>query len=179
MLRRQQEAGGAAKELKPIGKDATGYEVITEAVRALLNQFPGLLPGEVIKYEELGDKEGIAFSNDAGALVYSEREDVVGGVRQTCQYPFFVIYRSASSAREQQKISIQEFLETLGKWLCGEPAVINEETYKLRSYPKLAGSRQIKKITRDNSYGTEPRENGTQDWLLPVTVEYTNEFERW
>lgn len=166
-----------ADELKPIGKDATGYEVITEAMKDLLNQFPGLLPGEQIKYEELKKDQGIAFSNDSGALVYSETEDIIGGVHQTCQYPFFIVYRSASSAREAQKMSIQEFLDAFGKWLCQEPAVIDEEVYKLSSYPKLAGTRQIKRITRDNSYGTEPQENGVQDWLLPVTVQYTNDFE--
>lgn len=166
-----------ADERKPIGKDATGYEVITEAMKDLLNQFPGLLPGEQVKYEELKKDQGIAFSNDSGALVYSETEDVIGGVHQTCQYPFFIVYRSAGSAREAQKMSIQEFLDAFGKWLCQEPAVIDEETYKLSSYPKLAGTRQIKRITRDNSYGTEPQESGVQDWLLPVTVQYTNDFE--
>lgn len=166
-------------EQKPIGKDATGYEVITEAMKDLLNQFPGLLPGEEVKYEELGEDSGIAFSNDAGALVYTEREDVIGGVHQTCQYPFFVVYRSASSARERQKMSIQEFLDALGKWLCGEPAVIDGETYRLTTYPVLASGRKITKITRDNSYGVEPQENGVQDWLLPVAVQYKNEFEKW
>lgn len=164
-------------ERNPIRKDATGYEVITDAMKDLLNQFPGLLPGEQVKYEELKEDQGVAFSNDSGALVYSETEDVIGGVHQTCQYPFFIVYRSAGSAREAQKMSIQEFLDAFGKWLCQEPAVIDEETYKLSSYPKLAGTRQIKRITRDNSYGTEPQESGVQDWLLPVTVQYTNDFE--
>lgn len=168
-----------ADEKKPIGKDATGYEVLTTAMKDLLNQFPGLYEDKEIKYEELDDKSGIAFSNNAGALVYTEREDVIGGVHQTCQYPFFVVYRSASSARERQKMSIQEFLDALGKWLCGEPAVIDGETYRLTTYPVLASGRKITKITRDNSYGVEPQENGVQDWLLPVTVEYKNEFERW
>lgn len=164
-------------EQKPIGKDATGYQVLTEAMKDLLNRFPGLYEGEEVKYEELGEDSGIAFSNDAGALVYTEREDVIGGVHQTCQYPFFIVYRAASSAKERQKMSIQEFLDAFGKWLCREPTVIEDETYKLDGYPKLAGTRQIKKITRDNSYGTEPQENGVQDWLLPVTVQYTNDFE--
>ena len=163
---------------KPIGKDATGYEVITEAMKDLLNQFPGLYDGEDVKYEELAADSGIAFSNDAGALIYTEREDVTGGVHQTCRYPFFIVYRAASSAKERQKMSIQEFLDAFGKWLCREPAVIDGETYKLSGYPKLSGSRQIKKITRDNSYGTEPQENGVQDWLLAVTVQYTNDFKK-
>ena len=42
---------------QPIGKDATGYEVITEAMKDLLNRFPGLLPGEEVKYEELDEDE--------------------------------------------------------------------------------------------------------------------------
>ncbi len=168
-----------ADEFKPIGKDATGYEVITEAMKDLLNQFPGLLPGESVKYEELGDDEGIAFSNDAGALVYAQTEDVTGGIHQICQYPFFIVYRAAGSAKERQKMSIQEFLDAFGKWLCKEPVTIKGETYKLSGYPKLLGGRQIKRITRDNSYGTEPQENGVQDWLLPVTVEYRNDIEQW
>lgn len=164
-------------ERKPIGKDATGYEVLTEAMKDLLNRFPGLYEGEEVKYEELGEDSGIAFSNDAGALVYTEREDVIGGIHQTCQYPFFIVYRAASSAKERQKMSIQEFLDAFGKWLCREPVVTDSGTYRLAGYPKLAGTRQIKKITRDNSYGTEPQTNGVQDWLLPVVVQYTNDIE--
>lgn len=162
---------------KPIGKDAMGYEVLTAAMKDLLNQFPGLYEDEEIRYEELEDESGIAFSNNAGALVYTEREDVIGGIHQTCQYPFFVVYRSASSARERQKMSIQDFLDALGKWLCREPAVIDGEFHKLSVYPTLASGRKITKISRDNSYGVEPQENGVQDWLLPVTVEYENKFD--
>lgn len=167
-----------ADEQKPIKKDATGYEVITNAMKDLLNQFPGLLPGETVKYEELGTDSGIAFSNDAGALVYAERKDIIGGIHQTCQYPFFIVYRAAGSAKERQKMSIQEFLDAFGKWLCQEPAIIDGVQYQLIGYPKLSGSRQIQEITRDNSYGTEPQENGVQDWLLPVTVQYRNDFKK-
>ena len=110
-------------ERKPIGKDASGYDVLTIAVKALLNQFPGLYENETVKFEELGEDSGIAFSADNGALIFSETEDVLGGVRQTCQYPFYIIYRT-SSTKERQKMSIQEFLDTFGKWLCREPAVM-------------------------------------------------------
>ena len=60
---------------KPIGKDATGYEILTDAMKALLNQYPGLYENETIKFEELGKESGIAFSADNGALVYSEKEE--------------------------------------------------------------------------------------------------------
>ena len=77
---------------KPIGKDATGYEILTDAMKALLNQYPGLYENETIKFEELGKESGIAFSADNGALVYLEEEDICGTMHQICQYPFYVVY---------------------------------------------------------------------------------------
>nr|DAU14494.1 MAG TPA: Minor capsid protein from bacteriophage [Caudoviricetes sp.] len=165
-------------ERKPIGKDASGYDVLTIAVKALLNQFPGLYENETVKFEELGEDSGIAFSADNGALIFSETEDVLGGVRHTCQYPFYIIYRT-SSTKERQKMSIQEFLDTFGKWLCREPVVINGSEQRLSKYPTLSQGRKITKVTRDNSYGLEPQESGVQDWILPVSIEYKYDFERW
>jgi hypothetical protein len=165
-------------ERKPIGKDASGYDVLTIAVKALLNQFPGLYENETVKFEELGEDSGIAFSADNGALIFSETEDVLGGVRQTCQYPFYIIYRT-SSTKERQKMSIQEFLDTFGKWLCREPVVIDGSEERLSNYPTLSQGRKITKVTRDNSYGLEPQESGVQDWILPVSIEYKYDFERW
>lgn len=167
-----------ADERKPIGKDASGYDVLTIAVKALLNQFPGLYENETVKFEELGEDSGIAFSADNGALIFSETEDVLGGVRQTCQYPFYIIYRT-SSTKERQKMSIQEFLDTFGKWLCREPVVIDGSEERLSNYPTLSQGRKITKVTRDNSYGLEPQESGVQDWILPVSIEYKYDFERW
>ena len=163
---------------KPIGKDASGYDVLTIAVKALLNQFPGLYENETVKFEELGEDSGIAFSADNGALIFSETEDILGGVRQTCQYPFYIIYRT-SSTKERQKMSIQEFLDTFGKWLCREPVVIDGSEQRLSNYPTLSQGRKITKVTRDNSYGLEPQESGVQDWILPVSIEYKYDFERW
>lgn len=165
-------------ERKPIGKDASGYDVLTIAVKALLNQFPGLYENETVKFEELGEDSGIAFSADNGALIFSETEDVLGGVRQTCQYPFYIIYRT-SSTKERQKMSIQEFLDTFGKWLCREPVVIDGSEERLSNYPTLSQGRKITKVTRDNSYGLEPQESGVQDWILPVSIEYKYDFKRW
>ena len=143
---------------EPIGNDATGYDVLTAAMKSLLNQFPGLYPDEVIKFEELGSEDGIAFSNDSGALVYTEKEDILGR-----------IYR--------QKITILEFLDTLGRWLCREPSGIEGKEYEKAIYPDLTAGRKIERVTRGNAYGTQPQENGVQDWVLPVTVFYKNVIE--
>ena len=76
-------------------------------------------------------------------------------------------------------MSIQEFLDTFGKWLCREPVVINGSEQRLSKYPTLSQGRKITKVTRDNSYGLEPQESGVQDWILPVSIEYKYDFERW
>lgn len=165
-----------ADNLKPIGVDADGYDILTTAMKALLNQYPGLQENETIRFEQLEDDSGIAFSNDNGALVYSEKEDVCGVMHQICQYPFFVIYRTAS-LREKQKINVQAFLDSLGKWICREPVVINGSETRLNAFPELSQGRAIKRITRDNSYGLEPQESGVQDWLLPLSVRYENTYE--
>lgn len=108
--------------------------------------------------------------------MFSEKEDIIGNLHQVCQYPFFVVYRTASE-KERQKISVQKFLDSLGKWICREPVVINGQEERLIEFPDLSGGRIINRITRDNSYGLESQENGVQDWLLPVSVRYENEIK--
>lgn len=164
-------------EVKPIGADASGHEVVTNAVLELLNSFPGL-NGRKILFEEIGEADGIAFSSDSGPLVMAERRSITDHVFQSCQYPFFVIYRTTST-REYQKLHVQTFLDSLGKWLCKEPVDIDGDEYLLKAYPKLSDGRKITRITRSNSYGLVPNENKSQDWMLPVTIQYTNEFDMW
>lgn len=162
-------------EVKPIGSDPTGYEYMKKAIKALLNQYPGL-NGEKIYFEELGEEEGIAFSADAGALVMAERRSITDHVTQTCQFPFLLIYRTTAT-REFEKLSVSAFLDTLGKWICREPVEIRGTPYRLLEYPTIADGRKITRITRNNSYGTVPNENKSQDWILPVSVQYTYEFD--
>ena len=155
--------------------DASGYEVLTKAVSELLNQYPGL-DGRIVSFEELGDTEGIAFSADNGGLVLSEKRYITDHIEEKCQYPFFVVYRTAAT-RAAQKINVVSFLETFGKWICKETVTIGGTQYRLNAYPELSDGRKITKVTRNNAYGTEPQQNGVQDWLLPVSVEYTHEYD--
>lgn len=162
-------------EVKPIGTDPTGYEYMKKAIKSLLNQYPGL-DGEKIYFEELGEESGIAFSADAGALVMSERKSITDHVTQTCQFPFLLIYRTTAT-REFEKLNVSAFLDTMGKWLCKEPVEINGVFHRLTTYPAITDGRKITRITRNNSYGTVPNENKSQDWILPVSVQYTYEFD--
>ena len=90
-------------ERKPIGKDASGHDVLTTAVKALLNQFPGLYEYEAVKFEELEKDYGIAFSADNGALIFSETEDVIGGVHQTASILsiLYTVHHPQKSARNE------------------------------------------------------------------------------
>lgn len=162
-------------EVKPIGYDVSGYEILTNAVLALLSDFPGL-NGREILFEELEKESGIAFSADNGALVISERRSITDHITQDCQFPFFIIYRT-SSTKEFQKLQVQSFFDSIGKWICKEPVEIGGETMRLTAYPRLSEGRIITRVTRSNSYGLEPNEDGVQDWLMPVTVQYINEFD--
>ena len=163
------------EELRPIGTDATGYIYLVNAMKEVLNQFPGL-NGQKIYFEEIGEESGIAFSADAGALVMSERVSITDHVTQSCQFPFLIVYRTTAT-REFQKINVASFLDTIGKWLCKEPVEISGEIQRLAAYPVLSGDRKITRITRNNCYGTVPNENKSQDWILPVSVQYTYEFD--
>lgn len=157
-------------EVKPIGLDGNGKDLLTKAVKELLNQYPGLGEKE-ITFEELEQDSGIAFSSDSGALILSEKRSVTGKIHQKCQYPFYVVYRTGAQT-ESQKIYVQSFLDMLGRWISGENVTVEDTEYRLAKYPELTEGRKITRITRMNSYGTEPSKDGVQDWLLPVTVEY-------
>ena len=56
---------------------------------------------------------------------------------------------------------------------------VNGKETRLSAFPALSRGRVIKRISRDNSYGTEPNTNGVQDWLLPITVKYNYDWEKW
>lgn len=165
------------EERKPIGMDAEGAEPLKIAVMTLVNQFPGL-DGKEITWQGLSEDGGIAVEPESGALVYTEETDIMGTVRQRCQFPFFVVYRSGA-ASEYQKMNVTRFLDELGAWLSREPVTLDGVAYRLLKYPEVEGGRKIEKIVRFNSYALERNENRTQDWVLPVTVNYTHEFEKW
>lgn len=157
-----------------IKSDISGFDVLKQAVLSLLNQYPAL-DGRDFSFSGLADDGGMSMEPESGALVYTERKFIDGSVKQECQFPFYAIYRSGASS-EYLKLNVITFLDNLGAWLCKEKVTIDGVAHQLAQYPALTGGRKITDITRFNSYGLEPNENGTQDWVLPVTVNYTHEF---
>lgn len=164
-------------EEKPIGLDGEGFNILKDAVLVLLNQFPGL-NGRAIGFSSLTEDGNISMEPDNGALIFSEKKDIIGGVHQECRFPFFVVYR-ASVSNEFLKMGISQFLDTLGAWICREPVTIDGVHHQLTKYPTLTGDRRITGVTRFNSYALEPNQNKTQDWVIPITVNYIHEFTLW
>lgn len=167
-----------ANEAKPIGSDTVGYESINRAILSLLSSYPGLGEREVLFESLEAGTSGIAIGTNSGALIITSKASITGRIKQTCEFPFFVIYRT-SADRETEKLRVADFLDTFGLWLTRQPVVLNEREYILPAYPELTGGRKITDVTVFNSYGVEPMEDGYQDWYLPVTVNYTNEFDPW
>lgn len=163
---------------KPIKYDVDGYEIITEALNDLLNSFPGLLPGEVIKFSTLGEDSGISFYPDSGAVIATETTSVTGKVNQVCNYPFYVVYRTSINAPDS-KIDIKEFLDSLGKWLEKQSVTIDGETQKLTAYPDLTEGREITEISRQTpAYLDNTSEGNVQDWVISLALRYRNIFYR-
>lgn len=164
-------------QVKPISIDGEGFDIVKNAVIDLMNQYPGM-EGRKVSYMGLTEESGISIEPESGALIYSQSKDIVGNVVQKCQFPFFVVYRSGASS-EYQKLNINDFLDTLGAWVCREPVQIDGVSHRLSSYPKMSGNRRITDVVRFNSYALAPNQNGTQDWVIPITVNYIHEFESW
>lgn len=163
---------------KPIKYDVDGYDIATNALKDLLNSFPGLLPGESIKFSTLEEDSGISFYPISGAVIATETTSVTGKVNQVCNYPFYVVYRTAADS-QNSKIDIKEFLDKLGKWLEKQPVTIDGEAQKLFDYPELTEGRVITEIARQTpAYLDTTSEGNVQDWVISLALRYRNIFYR-
>ena len=167
-----------ADEKKAVVYDVDGYDIITAVLLDLLNQFPGLAEGDEIAFATLGAENGKAIFPANGAVIEAEKISVTGTVRQTCAYPFHLVYR-ASGLPESRKAKAKEWLDSVGKWLEGQPVTINGKSYELDSYPPLTGSRQFKSVRRSSpAYLSETEENKAENWVIYLTARYENTFKR-
>ena len=156
----------AEKELR---QDIDGYEVLTNALTDLVNDFP-LLDGETVRFNVLKDTGGIAFFPLSGAVIELERKDILGGVEQRCVYPFMLIYRGAGMNEKRRK-TVKEWLDNFGRWLEGQTVDGNT----LTEYPALTDNRKITEIRRTSpAYQMQINENGTEDWSISITARYRN-----
>ena len=166
------------KDPKEVKYDVDGYEFVTNAIKALVNQYPGLDENESFLFNELPSEEGVAIFPSTGVAVYDERESITGHVTQMCQYPFATVYR-ASGLNQTNRIRAKEWLDTFGRWLEKQTVSINGKQYVLKNWPELTGDREIREISRQSpSYSTPPNEDKSEDWIIDMMVRYRNEFDR-
>lgn len=164
-----------ADKKKPVRYDVDGFEAVTEAIQTLLNQYPGL-EGLQIQFSTLEKDGGIAWIPITGAAIDTEKKYITGKVYQLCNYPFYVVYRTGTSM-PARKITVKEFLDSLGRWLERQPVKIGEETLLLTEYPNLSGGRKITSISRQTSgYLDTIEQDGVENWVIYLALKYTNEF---
>ena len=190
-------------EEKQIVYDPDGYDMVTDALRALIAQYPGLEWGETFGFSTAPTGNGKAIFPTTGAVIESERESITGHVTQMCLYPFTVLFR-ASGLSQKNRVNAKEWLDTFGRWLEKQTVFINNQYYILREYPALRsageydnleliessdedevgtnpvqGVRKILNITRQTpAYLNSVVEDKSEDWVISMVLSYRNEFDR-
>lgn len=156
--------------------DAGGFDVLTAAIRALINQFPGLAEGEEVAFATLRENGGMAMFPGDGAAVQQERRSVTGRVRQVCLYPFVVVYRRAGFT-EQARADAKERLDALGRWLGRQPVTVGGRSVRLTEYPALDGGRRLMDFSiQAPAYLHERDEHQAETWAAGFAAEYENIF---
>lgn len=156
--------------------DVDGTELLTTAIKTLLNQYPALASGDAIKFNTLGVSDGKAMFPTSGAIIEKQTRDILGKTTQICLYPIYVVYR-VGALNEAQRERVKEWLDNLGRWLEMQPIKVGNTTYTLAAYPALTGNRKILEIKRTApSYLNNVNENSTEDWAISLSCRYQNQF---
>ena len=158
--------------------DVDGYDLITAAIMALVDTYPGLEEGESFGFATEPADEGFAIYPTTGSFIYDERESITGHVTQMCQYPFTVVYRK-SGLNSKRRATAKEWLDQFGRWIERQPVTIDGTTYILEAWPDLTKNRVIKDVSRQApAYLTTVNEDKSENWIMDVVVRYRNEFDR-
>lgn len=156
--------------------DMEGFSAVTEAVRALVNRFPGLEAGESVAFATLSERGGMALYPGDGAVIDQERRSVTGRVRQVCRYPFVVLYRSGGLT-EARRATAKERLDALGRWLGRQSVVLDGQVQRLAEYPALTGGRRFLDFSfQAPAYLHERDEHRTETWAVALAARYENIF---
>ncbi len=157
---------------KQIRYDIDGYNVVTTALLELLNQYPELGKGEKITFSDLGEDSGIAMFPANGAVIETDKKNILGKVTEICLYPFHIVYR-ASGLSSKNKADVKEWLDNLGRWLEKEKISANGEEYKLSTYPPLTDNREFLTIARQSpSYLESVNDNQSENWVIYISARY-------
>ena len=157
--------------------DVASYDIVTNALVDLLNQYP-MLDNETITFGDVSADYGKAMFPSSGAIVVSEIRDILGNREQTCNYPFVVLYR-AGAMTATNKISAKEWLDQLGRWLEKQPITVDGETYQIAEYPTLSENRKFTQISRTTPATlNDILTNNVEEWAISITAQYRNKIYR-
>ena len=155
--------------------DVEGTDIVSTALITLLNTFPGSGKRK-IAFSTLAETSGIGFFPTSGAVLLTNKESITGHVRQTCAYPFNIVYRAALKT-EKQKMRVKEFLDALGRWLERQPVTLKDEEYRLDAYPAREKGRKIKSITRSTpAFLERAYADSIEDWTIRLTLSYEADY---
>lgn len=163
-------------------QDVEGYSEISAILMTLINTYPGLDANDTFKFSVLNENNGKSVFPISGSVIESEKRDILGRCTQMCVYPFYVIYR-VGKLNENMRKTAKEWLDNLGRWLEQQPIVINGTKHTLTAYPSLTDptglTRRITLIKRTSPAVLDDiQNNAVEDWMISITLKYTNEFMR-
>ena len=134
---------------------------ITEAIRRLVNQYPGLEAGERIAFGRLGEEGGMAIMPGAGAAIEGERRSVTGRVWQLRRYPMTILAR-AGGLGEDGKAGCKERLDGLSRWL-----------ERLEAFPPLDGGMRLVGFAPEKpAYLQSQGDDRVETWAVELTARY-------
>ena len=96
---------------KPIGKDATGYEILTDAMKALLNQYPGHNGSYILAMDMMPQRLRIADASEE--YIYNEQDDEIENpVTEPERRGFFEKFKRKSELQEKSEKNINKSEKT-------------------------------------------------------------------
>lgn len=157
---------------------ADGQDNVTQYLLRLINQFPLLEDDDEVAFQNIDGTVALSLVPISNVAIISEKQDVIGHVKQVCQYSF-QIFKTAKGLSERNKIRYKEWLDTLGMWLQGQPLEIDGIIYTLFAYPDMIEGKTMKSIKPANPSVLFATSDGKNEaWVITIDALYTNEFDR-
>lgn len=148
--------------------DIGEQEAISDALMLMIQQSPMIIGRRITtRYEDMAT--GVIGLFTQQGTVYLQRY-LSGSF--AAQYSFCLRYRIKPST-DEQKISEQERLDAIAKWLEGQKVTYGGQEILPPEYPELTDRRTIEQITRTSNAVLEAvYQDGAVDYVEYLTLRY-------
>lgn len=141
--------------------------LISQAIFLLVKECPAIPSQITVKYGDITNN-CIAIFAVPGATV---KKRYINGTF-IGQFPFILRYRSKPTTNED-RIQREETLNTISKWLSGEPIKVGDSEYVLSEYPQITDDRKIQEIEQSQTaFIVDKADDGTVDHQVQLRLEY-------